>query len=127
MANDKVLIFDTTLRDGEQVPGASLTKSEKLEIAKQLEKLNVDIIEAGFPISSPGDMESVREISKALKKPVIAGLCRAVKKDIDACAVALKQAKKPRIHTVYRDVAPACGLHHKDHQRRGFEARGGSR
>ena len=99
MANDRVLIFDTTLRDGEQVPGASLTKSEKLEIAKQLEKLNVDIIEAGFPISSPGDMESVKEISKALKKPVIAGLCRAVKKDIDACALALKQARRPRIHT----------------------------
>jgi len=99
MANDRVLIFDTTLRDGEQVPGASLTKSEKLEIARQLEKLNVDIIEAGFPISSPGDMESVKEISKALKKPVIAGLCRAVKKDIDACAVALKPAKRPRIHT----------------------------
>jgi 2-isopropylmalate synthase len=98
MANDRVLIFDTTLRDGEQVPGASLTKSEKLEIAKQLEKLNVDIIEAGFPISSPGDMESVKEISKTLKKPVIAGLCRAVKKDIDACALALKPAKKPRIH-----------------------------
>jgi 2-isopropylmalate synthase len=98
MAKDKVLIFDTTLRDGEQVPGASLTKAEKLEIAKQLEKLNVDIIEAGFPISSPGDMESVNEISKTLKKPVIAGLCRAVKKDIDACATALKPAKKPRIH-----------------------------
>ena len=98
MSNDRVLIFDTTLRDGEQVPGASLTKSEKLEIAKQLEKLNVDIIEAGFPISSPGDMESVKEISKTLKKPVIAGLCRAVKKDIDACALALKPAKKPRIH-----------------------------
>jgi 2-isopropylmalate synthase len=98
MANDRVLIFDTTLRDGEQVPGASLTKSEKLEIAKHLEKLNVDIIEAGFPISSPGDMESVKEISKALKRPVIAGLCRAVKKDIDACVIALKPAKKPRVH-----------------------------
>jgi len=82
--SDKILIFDTTLRDGEQVPGASLTRVEKLEIAKQLERLNVDIIEAGFPISSPGDLESVKEISKAIRKPIIAGLCRAVKKDIDA-------------------------------------------
>jgi 2-isopropylmalate synthase len=99
MKNDRILIFDTTLRDGEQVPGASLTKAEKLEIALQLERLNVDIIEAGFPISSPGDLISVKEISKALKKPVIAGLCRAVKKDIDACVEALKPAKRPRIHT----------------------------
>ncbi len=97
--NEKILIFDTTLRDGEQVPGASLTKTEKLEIAFQLEKLNVDIIEAGFPISSPGDLESVREIATLVKKPIIAGLCRAVKKDIDACAEAFKKAKKPRIHT----------------------------
>jgi 2-isopropylmalate synthase len=96
---DKVLIFDTTLRDGEQVPGASLTRVEKLEIAKQLEKLNVDIIEAGFPASSPGDLESVREIALNVKKPVIAGLCRCVKKDIDACAEAFKKAKKARIHT----------------------------
>lgn len=96
---EKVLIFDTTLRDGEQVPGASLTRVEKLEIAKQLERLNVDIIEAGFPFSSPGDLESVREIAKALKKPIVAGLARAVKKDIDACAEAFKGAKRPRIHT----------------------------
>ena len=96
---DKIIIFDTTLRDGEQIPGAALTGNEKLEIAKQLEKLNVDVIEAGFPISSPGDMESVKEISKALKIPVIAGLSRAVKKDIDACREALKPAKRPRIHT----------------------------
>ncbi len=96
---DKIIIFDTTLRDGEQVPGGSLTRFEKLEIAKQLEKLNVDVIEAGFPISSPGDLESVKEISKALKRPVIAGLARAVKKDIDACREALKPARRPRIHT----------------------------
>lgn len=96
---EKILIFDTTLRDGEQVPGASLTKLEKIEIAKQLEKLNVDIIEAGFPISSPGDFEAVHEIGKILKKPIIAGLARAVKKDIEACRDALKTAKKPRIHT----------------------------
>jgi 2-isopropylmalate synthase len=96
---DKIIIFDTTLRDGEQIPGASLTRFEKLEIAKQLEKLNVDVIEAGFPISSPGDLESVKEIARAVRKPVIAGLCRAVKKDIDACREALKPAKKGRIHT----------------------------
>jgi 2-isopropylmalate synthase len=96
---EKILIFDTTLRDGEQVPGASLTKLEKIEIAKQLEKLNVDIIEAGFPISSPGDFEAVNEIGKILKKPIIAGLARAVRKDIEACRDALKTAKKPRIHT----------------------------
>ncbi len=99
MKNEKILIFDTTLRDGEQVPGASLTKAEKLEIAKQLERLNVDMIEGGFPASSPGDLESVQEISRAVKKPIIAGLCRAVKKDIDACVIALKPAKRPRIHT----------------------------
>ena len=96
---EKIIIFDTTLRDGEQVPGASITKDEKVEIAKQLEKLNVDAIEAGFPISSPGDLISVKEIAKTLKKPIIAGLARAVKKDIDACREALKYAKRPRIHT----------------------------
>lgn len=99
MKNEKIFIFDTTLRDGEQVPGASLTKAEKLEIAKQLERLNVDMIEGGFPASSPGDLESVQEISKTLKKTIIAGLCRAIKKDIDACVTALKPAKRPRIHT----------------------------
>jgi len=99
MANDKVLIFDTTLRDGEQVPGASLTKSEKVQIALQLEKLGVDIIEAGFPMSSPGDLESCAEIAKAVKKPIVAGLCRAVRKDIDACREAFKKAKRSRIHT----------------------------
>ncbi|MEI7541707.1 MAG: 2-isopropylmalate synthase [bacterium] len=99
MKNEKIFIFDTTLRDGEQVPGASLTKAEKLEIAKQLECLNVDMIEGGFPASSPGDLESVQEISRAVKKPIIAALCRAIKKDIDACVIALKPAKRPRIHT----------------------------
>ncbi|HPD19537.1 MAG TPA: 2-isopropylmalate synthase, partial [Candidatus Goldiibacteriota bacterium] len=98
-SSDKVFVFDTTLRDGEQIPGATLTKNEKIEIAKQLESLNVDIIEAGFPISSPGDMQSVMEISKIVKKPVIAGLARAVRKDIDACVEALKPAKRSRIHT----------------------------
>ena len=94
-----MIIFDTTLRDGEQVPGASLTRVEKLEIAKQLERLNVDVIEAGFPASSPGDLESVSEIAREVKKPIIAGLCRSVKRDIEACRDAFKKAKKGRIHT----------------------------
>ncbi len=99
MANDKLYIFDTTLRDGEQVPGAKLNTVEKIEIAKQLEKLGVDIIEAGFPISSPGDFKSVQAISKAVKDVTVCGLTRAVEKDIDTAAEALKQAKHPRIHT----------------------------
>ncbi|MBD3245366.1 MAG: 2-isopropylmalate synthase [Candidatus Moranbacteria bacterium] len=94
-----IKIFDTTLRDGEQVPGASLKTVEKVEIAKQLDKLGVDVIEAGFPISSPGDFKSVEEISKAVKNCVVCGLTRAVKKDIDAAVQALKKAKYPRIHT----------------------------
>ncbi len=95
---ERIYIFDTTLRDGEQAPGASLNVKEKLEIAKQLEKLNVDIIEAGFPIASPGDFEAVNLIAKKLKKPVICALARSLKKDIDAARDALKSAKKPRIH-----------------------------
>ncbi len=95
----KILIFDTTLRDGEQSPGASLNVQEKLIIAKQLAKLNVDIIEAGFPISSEGDFQSVKLIAKNVKGPVICGLARAVKEDIDRAWAAIKYAKKPRIHT----------------------------
>jgi len=94
----KIYIFDTTLRDGEQAPGASLTVKEKIEVARQLEKLNVDIIEAGFPIASPGDFEAVNLIAKKLRKPVICGLARSLKKDIDAARDALKPAKKKRIH-----------------------------
>lgn len=96
---EKVHIFDTTLRDGEQVPGCQLTTPEKIEVAKELELLGVDIIEAGFPISSPGDFNSVIEISKAVSEPVICGLARAVEKDIDAAADALRFAKRSRIHT----------------------------
>ncbi len=99
MAEGKVLIFDTTLRDGEQVPGCKLNTTEKLELALQLEDLGVDIIEAGFPISSPGDFESVNQIAKAIKKATVCGLTRAVKKDIEVAAQALKYAVKPRIHT----------------------------
>jgi 2-isopropylmalate synthase len=99
MAKDRVYIFDTTLRDGEQVPGCQLNTIEKIEVAKALEELGVDVIEAGFPISSPGDFNSVIEISKAVTEPVICALTRAVKKDIEVAADSLKFAKRPRIHT----------------------------
>lgn len=99
MASDKVYIFDTTLRDGEQVPGCKLNTPQKVEIAIQLERLGVDVIEAGFPISSPGDFKSVEEICKAVNNPVVCGLSRAVKKDIACAAEALRLAKRPRIHT----------------------------
>lgn len=97
--SDRLFIFDTTLRDGEQVPGCQLNTVEKIQVAKQLEALGVDVIEAGFPISSPGDMQSVIEISKAVTWPTICALSRAVQKDIDAAAEALKYAKRGRIHT----------------------------
>jgi 2-isopropylmalate synthase len=99
VTNERIYIFDTTLRDGEQAPGASLNTEEKMKVAIQLEKLGVDIIEAGFPAASPGDFEAVEKIAKTLKKTVIAGLARAVKKDIEACGKALSKAKRPRIHT----------------------------
>ncbi len=95
---DKILIFDTTLRDGEQSPGASLTPEQKLTIAQQLARLNVDIIEAGYPTSSSGEIEAIREISRKVKKPIIAGLARTVRKDIDCCLKALDKASKPRVH-----------------------------
>jgi len=97
--SDKLYIFDTTLRDGEQVPGCQLNTVEKIEVARALEELGVDVIEAGFPISSPGDFNSVVEISKAVTWPTICALTRAVEKDIDVAAEALKYAKKGRIHT----------------------------
>lgn len=99
MSQDYVYIFDTTLRDGEQSPGASLNVNEKVEIARQLERLGVDIIEAGFPISSPGDFVAVQEVSKVIKNAVVCGLTRARREDIDAAAEALKPAARPRIHT----------------------------
>ncbi len=98
MANNKIIIFDTTLRDGEQSPGASLTTKGKLEIARQLANLKVDVIEAGFPVSSKGDFEAVKAIAKEIKGPVICGLARCVKKDIDTVYRAVKAAHKPRIH-----------------------------
>lgn len=99
MAENNVFIFDTTLRDGEQVPGCKLNTPEKVALALELESLGVDIIEAGFPISSPGDYESVNQISKAITETVICALSRAVQKDIEVAAQALKYAKRPRIHT----------------------------
>lgn len=97
--NNRLYIFDTTLRDGEQVPGCQLNTVEKIEVARVLESLGIDVIEAGFPISSPGDFQSVVEISKVVKAPVICALTRAVEKDIDSAAEALKYAKRKRIHT----------------------------
>jgi len=95
---EKIIIFDTTLRDGEQAPGASLNHKEKLEVARALERLGVDVIEAGFPVSSKGDFAAVAAVSKVIKLPVISGLARAVKKDIDAVVEATKLAKRSRIH-----------------------------
>jgi len=97
--SNRIKIFDTTLRDGEQSPGCSMNLQEKLEVAAQLEKLNVDVIEAGFAIASPGDFESVSEIAKVVKNAVVASLCRAVEQDIDRAYEAVKHAVHPRIHT----------------------------
>lgn len=96
--NNRVMIFDSTLRDGEQTPGAKLNAQEKVKIARQLARLNVDVIEAGFPISSPGDLRAVQQISREVKGPVIAALARTVKEDIDCAWDSVKEAEKPRIH-----------------------------
>jgi 2-isopropylmalate synthase len=96
---DRVFIFDTTLRDGEQCPGATMTFEEKLEVADFLDAMGVDIIEAGFPIASDGDFQAVSEIAKRLKRSVVAGLCRAGEADIDRAGEAVRHAKRPRIHT----------------------------
>ena len=97
--NNRVVIFDTTLRDGEQSPGATMTHEEKLEIAELLDEMGVDIIEAGFPIASEGDFKAVSEIARRSKNSTICGLARANYKDIDRCWEAVKNADKPRIHT----------------------------
>jgi 2-isopropylmalate synthase len=99
MEGQKVIIFDTTLRDGEQVPGCKLNTTEKVALAVQLESLGVDVIEAGFPISSPGDFDSVRQIALTVKEATVCGLSRAVQKDIEVAAEALQGARRPRIHT----------------------------
>jgi 2-isopropylmalate synthase len=97
--NDKLIIFDTTLRDGEQSPGASMTRDEKVRIAKALERMRVDIIEAGFPAASPGDFEAVKAVAEAIKDSTVCALARAVEKDIDRAAAAIKPAARGRIHT----------------------------
>ena len=99
MSNTQIQIFDTTLRDGEQVPGCKLNTPQKIIIAKQLDLLGVDVIEAGFPVSSPGDFKSVEEISKIVKNATVCGLTRSIENDIKVAAEALKYAKRPRIHT----------------------------
>src|SRR3954467_3235214 len=96
---NRVRSFDTTLRDGEQSPGIALNKSEKVEIAQQLARLGVDIIEAGFPITSPGDFEAVQAIARQVDGPVICGLARTSRQDIDAAWRAIKESERPRIHT----------------------------
>ena len=98
-ATDRVRIFDTTLRDGEQSPGISLNRGEKLEIAQQLARLGVDIVEAGFPIASPGDFEAVQAIAREVHGPIIAGLARANAQDVDAAWNAVRDSERPRIHT----------------------------
>lgn len=100
MKSDRVFIFDTTLRDGEQSPGFGLDHDAKLRVARQLEVLGVDVIEAGFPISSPGDFEACREIAREIREPVITALARAVRKDIDAVWGAIQDAERPQIHIV---------------------------
>ena len=98
-SKEKVYIFDTTMRDGEQSPGASMSVEEKVQISRVFDEMGIDIIEAGFPISSPGDFEAVSAISKGIKNSIPCGLARATRKDIDACQESLKYAKRFRIHT----------------------------
>src|SRR4030081_2058711 len=99
MSKQKLIIFDTPMRDGEQSPGASMTRDEKLRIARALERLRVDVIEAGFPASSNGDFEGVRAIARVIKEPVVCGLCRANDRDIQRGIDALKGGQRWRIHT----------------------------
>src|SRR5207248_5990012 len=111
-----IRIFDTTLRDGEQCPGASMNAQEKLEVAHQLARLKVDVIEAGFPFSSPGDFASVRQIAREVRGPIIAGLARARLEDIDRTGEAVREAERPRIHTVI--ASSDIHLQHKLHKTR---------
>ena len=115
-AQDNIIIFDTTLRDGEQSPGATMTFEEKLQVAALLDEMGVDVIEAGFPIASDGDFEAVTAIAKQAKNAVIAGLARAIPGDIRRCADAVKHAKQPRIHT-FVSTSPI----HLEHQMRKSE------
>ena len=120
---DRVVIFDTTLRDGEQCPGATMTHEEKLEVAELLDHMGVDVIEAGFPIASEGDFAAVNEIAKRAKNSVICGLSRAAPKDIDRCAEAIRPAKRRRIHT-FLSTSP---VHMKYSRRDARGLRDGSR
>jgi 2-isopropylmalate synthase len=123
---EKIYIFDTTLRDGEQIPGACLNPREKLEIALQLARLKVDAIEAGFPISSPGDFQAVKEIAERVKGPTIVALARAVHKDIEAAWEAIKEAEKPRVHVFLGSsdihIQKKFGLDREKALERGLEA-----
>src|SRR5260370_6958675 len=110
---DKVIICDTTLRDGEQCPGASMNLREKMEVARQLQRLNVDVIEAGFPVISDGDFEAVPKIATEVRGPIIAGLARCVPQDIDAAGAAVKPASdRPRLHAfrAYSTIHPRSHL-----------------
>ena len=98
-SHDKLIIFDTTLRDGEQSPGASMTRDEKVRIARALERMRVDVIEAGFPVASQGDFEAVQAVARAVSESTVCGLARALDKDIDRVGEALKPAASARIHT----------------------------
>src|SRR3954471_16626710 len=109
-AQDRVIVFDTTMRDGEQSPGASMSLEEKIELAKILEEMRVDVIEAGFPIASNGDFEAVRQIAELVTESTVCGLARAGMADIDRCAEAIKKAKRGRIHT-FLSTSPS----HRDH------------
>ena len=124
--DDRVMIFDTTLRDGEQSPGFGLTFDQKLLVARQLERLGVDVIEAGFPISSPGDFEACRQISREVRGPVITALARAVRADIDAVWGAIQEAERPQIHIVLSvsdiHIQRKLGLQRDEVVRRGVEA-----
>src|SRR4051794_41958040 len=120
-----IKIFDTTLRDGEQCPGASMNAEEKLEVAHQLARLRVDIIEAGFPISSPGDFASVQQIAREVRGPVICALARAKDADIDAAGEAVRDAERPRIHTFIGASPPQLQYPMRQLARGGFEMAGG--
>ena len=126
MDPNRVIVFDTTLRDGEQSPGISLNATEKLEIAQQLARLGVDVIEAGFPIASPGDFQAVRAIAREVHGPVIAGLARAHAADIERAAEAVRDAERPRVHTFISTsdihITPPAAVHARG--RAGAGARG---
>ena len=115
---DRIIIFDTTLRDGEQSPGASMTLDEKVRIAKNLEKMRVDVIEAGFPVASQGDFESVRAVANTVKDSTVCGLARALKKDINRAGEALKGANSGRIHTFIATSGPKCGRISASHSKK---------